>query len=68
MQVMPGDDERKHQRRAGAVVRGDARQNEDAGADDRADAQAGELDRTEDAAQALSRRAALRAGRCAACS
>ena len=66
MQVTPGGDERKHQRRAGAVVGGDPRQNEDAGADDRAYAQARELDGTKDAAQAIARREALRAGRCAA--
>ncbi len=53
MQVMPGDDEGEHQRRAGAVVRGDAGEHEDAGADDGADAEAGELHRAEDAAQAV---------------
>ena len=34
-------------------MRRDARQNEDAGADDRSDAEARELDGTQDAAQAL---------------
>ena len=46
-----GDHEGEDQRRAGLVVRGHAGEHEDAGADDRADAQAGELDRPEDAAQ-----------------
>ncbi len=48
-----GDDEGQHQRGAGAIVRRDARQDEDAGADDGADAEARELDGTEDAAQAI---------------
>ena len=53
MQAMPGDDEREHQRRAGLVVRRHAGQHEDAGADDRADAQARQLQRAEHAAQAV---------------
>ena len=53
MQVMPGDDERQHQRRAGLVVRRHAGQHEDAGADDRADAKARELDRSEHPPQPL---------------
>ena len=67
MHVMPGDDERKHQRRAGAVVRGDARQNENAGADDRAHAEARELDGTEDAAQAIVAAKLFEQDACAAC-
>ena len=46
-----GHDVREHQRRSGDVARGGAGRDEDAGADDRADAQAGQLDGTEHAAQ-----------------
>ena len=45
------DAEGERQRRAGLVVRGDAGEHEDAGADDGADAEAGERHRAEDAAE-----------------
>ena len=53
MQVMPADDEREHEGRAGFVVRRDSGQHEDAGADDGADAQARQPDRAEYPLQAV---------------
>src|SRR5579864_5920583 len=48
-----GNDEGEHQRGAGQIVRRDARQDEDAGADDGADAEARQLDGAEDAAELI---------------
>ncbi len=49
----PGNDERQHKGRAGAIVCCDASQNENAGADDRSYAEAGELHGTQNTTQAL---------------
>ena len=48
-----GDHERQHQRRAGAIVRGNPHQNENARADDRSHSEARELHGTEDAPKAI---------------
>ena len=48
-----GDHERQHQRRTGAIVGRDAGQHEDAGADDGADAEAGQLHGAEHAMEPL---------------
>ena len=46
-QPKPGEDEREHDGRPRVLRRGRSRQHEDAGADDRADAQQGEVERAE---------------------
>src|SRR5438105_600977 len=48
-----GDDEAQHQRRSGLVVRGHAGEHEDAGADDRADAERRQRHRAEHALETM---------------
>jgi hypothetical protein len=48
-----GQHEREHQRRSGVVAGGETRHHEDAGADDRADAERGQCDGTQDSVQSV---------------